>query len=121
MERQVMIEPDVHEEAPQEQPVQAIANRPDDGFSGPLLPHEVGDEMRTRWETIQTRFIDDPTSVVREADELVSGAIKRLSETFTNERAKLERQWSQGQEVSTEDLRLALRRYRAFFHRLLAV
>jgi hypothetical protein len=108
MERELTIEPEVRE-------------GPEDGFSGPLLAHDASEEMRTRWESIQTRFIDDPASVVKEADELVSSAIKRLSETFTNERAKLEHQWSQGKEASTEDLRLALRRYRAFFQRLLAV
>ena len=93
----------------------------DDGFSGPLLAHDASEEMRTRWESIQARFVDDPNNAVKDADDLVSTAIKRLSDTFSNERTKLERQWSQGNDVSTEDLRLALRRYRAFFHRLLAV
>jgi len=123
MERQVMIEPDVHDESsePQRPPAQPVAGKPDDGFTGPLLAHDASDEMRSRWESIQTRFVDDPSSAVRDADELVSSAIKRLSETFANERANLERQWSQGKDASTEDLRLALRRYRAFFQRLLAV
>jgi hypothetical protein len=95
--------------------------RTDDGFSGPLLAHDASEEMRSRWESIQGRFVDDPSTAVREADELVATATKRLSDTFASERAKLEQQWSQGNDVSTEDLRLALRRYRAFFHRLLAV
>jgi uncharacterized protein (DUF2236 family) len=87
----------------------------------PLLAPDTSQEMRARWESIQTRFIDDPASVVKEADELVSSAIKRLSETFARERSNLEQQWAQGKDASTEDLRLALRRYRAFFQRLLAV
>jgi hypothetical protein len=89
--------------------------------SGPLLPQGFSDDMRTRWETIQAAFVDDPRISVQEADELVAMAIKKLAESFADERAKLERQWSQGNDVSTEDLRQALRRYREFFHRLLSV
>jgi len=95
--------------------------RTDEGLSGPLLAHEVSEEMRSRWESIQARFVDDPSTAVKDADELVTAATKRLSDTFASERSKLEQRWSQGSDVSTEDLRLALRRYRAFFHRLLAV
>ena len=87
----------------------------------PLLPGEFSDEMRTRWETIQTAFVDDPRVSVQRADELVASAIKRLAETFAQERSQLEQQWSAGKDVSTEDLRQALRRYRAFFQRLLMV
>src|SRR5262245_28818813 len=123
MERQITIEPDVHEEPsqPERTAAQRATSQPDDGFTGPLLAQDASADMRSRWESIQARFVDDPSSAVKDADELVSSAIKRLSETFGNERANLERQWSQGKEASTEDLRLALRRYRAFFQRLLAV
>jgi len=44
-----------------------------------------------------------------------------VSEVFTNERTSLERQWGEGDEISTEDLRVALRRYRSFFERLLTL
>jgi len=87
----------------------------------PLLPHDFSDEMRTRWEGIQTEFVDDPRVSVQRADELVASAIQKLAQSFADERAKLEQQWSKGSDVNTEDLRQALRRYRAFFHRLLAV
>ena len=97
------------------------AERREEDFSGPLLPAEASNQMRTKWESIQAAFVDDPKNAVKQADELVSSAIARLSETFTDERSKMEQQWSQGSDVSTEDLRLALRRYRAFFQRLLAV
>lgn len=93
----------------------------DDSLSGPLLAHDASEEMRSRWESIQAAFVDDPKTAVQRADELVTTAVKRLSETFTTERAKLEQYWAQGKDVSTEDLRLALQRYRAFFQRLLAV
>jgi hypothetical protein len=102
-------------------PANTVPNMRDDGFSGPLLAHDASEEMRLRWESIQARFVDDPSTAVKDADELVTTATKRLSDTFASERAKLEQQWSQGNDVSTEDLRLALRRYRAFFHRLLVV
>ena len=89
-------------------------------YSGPLLPSDYSADMRTRWETIQTGFVDDPRIAVQQADELVASAIKKLAESFAGERAKLEEEWSKGNDVSTENLRQALRRYRAFFHRLLS-
>jgi hypothetical protein len=93
----------------------------EDQYSGPLLPSDYSADMRTRWETIQTGFVDDPRIAVQHADELVATAIKKLAESFAGERGKLEEQWSKGNDVSTEDLRQALRRYRAFFHRLLSI
>ena len=92
-----------------------------DQYSGPLLPSDYSADMRTRWETIQTGFVDDPRIAVQQADELVASAIKKLAESFAGERAKLEDEWSKGNDVSTENLRQALRRYRAFFHRLLSI
>jgi hypothetical protein len=77
-------------------------------------------QLRPRWNAIQTKFIDEPRKSVEEADVLVASTIKRLAESFANERAKLESQWGKGSDVSTEDLRLALRRYRSFFDRLLS-
>jgi hypothetical protein len=126
MERESIItqerEENQQESLPSQRPNQALPSaHNDDGFSGPLLAHDASEEMRLRWESIQARFVDDPSTAVKDADELVVTATKRLSDTFSSERAKLEQQWSQGNNVSTEDLRLALRRYRAFFQRLLAV
>jgi hypothetical protein len=88
---------------------------------GPLLPQDCGEDLRTRWDRIQTAFVDEPRTGVQEADELVNTAIQRLSESFTNAKNNLERQWDRGDQVNTEDLRLALRKYRAFFQRILAV
>src|SRR5436309_3421037 len=67
--------------------------RPDQ-YSGPLLAPDSLNDMRTRWETIQTGFVDDPRVSVQQADELVASAIKKLAESFAEERAKLEQQWS---------------------------
>jgi hypothetical protein len=66
-------------------------------------------------------FVDEPRKAVEDADGLVAAAMKRLAEMFAEERARLEGQWDRGDNVSTEDLRLALRRYRSFFGRLLAI
>jgi hypothetical protein len=90
-------------------------------YSGPLLPPDYSADMRTRWETIQAGFVDDPRISVQQADELVAAAIGKLAESFAGERTKLEEEWSKGNDVSTENLRQALRRYRAFFHRLLSI
>jgi 5'-deoxynucleotidase YfbR-like HD superfamily hydrolase len=85
-----------------------------------FVPSEA-QEFRTKWEKIQAGFVDEPRKAVKDADELVDAAIKKLSEIFAEERAKLEREWDRGDDVSTEDLRLAFRRYRSFFDRLLSV
>ena len=87
---------------------------------GPLLPSAEGGELRHRWDTIQTGFVDEPRRAVEEADGLVAQTMKRVAEVFAQERAALETQWTRGESVSTEDLRLALKRYRSFFDRLLA-
>ncbi len=86
-----------------------------------LLPSNELDQFRGCWQSIQTGFVDEPKKSVQDADALVASLMKRLAETFADERSKLEDQWNQGDNVSTEDLRLALRRYRSFFDRLLSV
>jgi hypothetical protein len=86
-----------------------------------LFATEDADRFRAHWLDIQAGFVDDPRHTVERADELVASTIKRLAEVFSDERRKLEEQWSQGDQVSTEDLRLALQRYRAFFDRLLSL
>lgn len=91
------------------------------GAGSPLFPTAEAEDLHRRWEAIQASFVDEPRRAVEEADALVAGAMKRLAETFAQERSRLEEQWDRGGDVSTEDLRIALQRYRAFFGRLLAV
>ncbi len=86
----------------------------------PLFQEGEREELQRRWEALQTRFVDDPGTTVEEADELVADLMQRLAETFAEERRSLESQWSSGDDVSTEDLRIALQRYRSFFERLLS-
>jgi hypothetical protein len=87
----------------------------------PLLGQDESADFKRRWDAIQASFVDEPRRAVEEADNLVANAMKRLAEVFASERSNLEGQWDRGDDVSTEDLRVALRRYRSFFGRLLAV
>jgi len=89
--------------------------------STPLFPNNELENLRNRWKEVQTAFVDEPRRAVEQADGLVASAMKRLAEVFAEERSKLEKQWDRGDTVSTEDLRMALQRYRTFFHRLLSV
>ena len=87
----------------------------------PLFAESDAAGYRTRWDAIQTGFVDEPRKAVEEADVLVAELMKRLAEAFADERTALEQQWDRGDHISTEDLRVALRRYRSFFQRLLSV
>src|SRR5215831_12603366 len=84
----------------------------------PLFVSGEAQDFRSKWERIQTGFVDEPRKAVQDADALVAAAMKRLTEIFAEERSKMEREWDRGDNVSTEDLRVALRRYRSFFDRL---
>ena len=94
----------------------AEGERPEALFAG-----EETSRLRADWDHVQASFVDEPRQAVEEADRLVATAIKRLAEIFAEEKARLEGQWDRGGDVSTEDLRQALRRYRAFFGRVLSV
>jgi hypothetical protein len=98
----------------------AVARAPEEERAALFAGNEAN-ELRARWDSIQVGFVDEPRKAVQEADALVSDTIKRLSEVFANERHNLEHQWGRNDNVSTEDLRVALRRYRSFFSRLLAI
>jgi hypothetical protein len=87
----------------------------------PLFLPDVAKDFRAHWDAVQIGFVDDPKQAVRKADELVAQVMKSLAETFSNERAKLEGQVDQTEQASTENLRVALRRYRSFFQRLLSL
>lgn len=77
--------------------------------------------LRSRWDDIQAAFVDDPADCVQKADTLVTEVVDQLTAAFAEARSRLEGQWARGEQASTEDLRLALQRYREFFQRLLAV
>jgi hypothetical protein len=93
----------------------------DGGSLQPLLPSDVTQKFRARWDELQIKFVDDTRNSVAQADQLVAELMKSLAGTFASEREGLENQWTKGENISTEDLRIALRRYRSFFERFLAV
>jgi glutathione S-transferase len=86
---------------------------------GTLLPENENEQLTTRWKEIQASFVDKPQESVEEADALVADLMDRVTYGLATERKRLEKQWAAGDDVSTEDLRVALKRYRTFFDRLL--
>ena len=84
-----------------------------------FLPPDRMEDFRERWDDIQAGFVDDPRNSVQKAHGLVSSLVKELNEVFTHERSGLESQWNRGEQADTENLRVALQRYRVFFNRLL--
>jgi hypothetical protein len=85
-----------------------------------LLADDELQGIRGQWKDIQAEFVDEPRKAVQEADALVAELMQRLAQMFATEREQLESRWAGGEDVSTEDLRRGLRRYRSFFERLLA-
>jgi hypothetical protein len=118
-------EPMQQEEMPEEE--RSKASTDDNGGSAgqkeeraPLLASRDAEGFRHRWEDLQAGFVDRPRDMVEQADELVGELMQQLSAEFSEKRGELEAQWEKGEDVSTEDLRVALTRYRSFFNRLLS-
>ena len=87
----------------------------------PLFVGGDAEQFRSRWTTVQTGFVDEPRKSVEQADALVAEVMQKLAQVFADERKRLEQQWDRGGQTDTEELRQALRRYRSFFDRLLAM
>jgi hypothetical protein len=85
----------------------------------PLFTESEMGDFRAQWSKVQTGFVDEPRRTVEDADKLVAAVMRRLEQGFANERSGLEKRWDSGDNISTEDLRVALQRYRSFFDRLL--
>ena len=96
------------------------AAQTDEGEREPLFAGDEAERYRSRWSESQGAFVDEPRKAVEDADGLVAELMQQLAETFSNERSKLEQQWDRDGDVSTEDLRVGLQRYRSFFDRLLS-
>ena len=93
----------------------------DDGQLAALFPPETAEGFRSNWDAVQIGFVDDPRKAVQQADELVARVMKSLAESFASQRASIEADVGQNDQASTENLRVALRRYRSFFDRLLSL
>ena len=74
----------------------------------PLFSESEMGDFRSHWSKIRTGFVDEPRRTVEDADKLVAAVTQRLAEGFANERSGLEKQWDRGDNVSTEELRIAL-------------
>jgi hypothetical protein len=109
--------PEAHDDRPASTDEMASGRRVE---AEALLPADVNADFQGRWENLQTGFVDEPRQTVEQADQLVAEVMQRLAEGFAAERERLEQQWGRGEDISTEDLRVTLQRYRAFFQRLLS-
>jgi hypothetical protein len=89
---------------------------PNSGFAR-LTPADA-EYLRTRWNNIQGKFVDEPGSAVIQADALITEVIEKITQPFVDEHTALKSQWRDGNDVSTEDLRQILQHYRSFFNRL---
>jgi hypothetical protein len=136
------ITPNTRKEAPRQEPLRGKDSRRDDVIPlgtdnpeqrggnpdqgggeqlAPLFAQDAADDYRARWIVVQQGFVDDPRKAVQQGDELVREVISNLAETFSQEGTALDGEAGDSQDTSTETLRVALRRYRAFFERLLSV
>ncbi len=120
MDSEVMQVENERSEALPERVTPVSVDGPGNGHA-PLFASGETEELRNRWRDVQGTFVDEPREAVQKANDLVERVTTRLTEVFAQERAKLEKEWGAGKDVSTEDLRQALRRYRSFFDRLLSV
>jgi hypothetical protein len=117
---EVSLEDELHGRAREEAAAEERGEEEEEEALEPLLPGDRGDRYRSRWRELQSRFVDEPRETVEQADRLVADLMQELAGSFADTRAALEEQWTRGDDVSTEDLRVALQRYRSFFERLLA-
>jgi hypothetical protein len=84
-----------------------------------LMPEEHAERMRQQWQSVQATFVDDPRGAVTQADTLVAEVMQTLAARFADHKRGLEESWQRGEQAGTEDLRVALQSYRAYFDRLL--
>jgi hypothetical protein len=111
-----------HIPSPDDRPMTAVNDDANEESAlAPLFTEDAAKAFRSRWDAVQRGFVDNPQEAVQAGDELVAQVIKSLAESFSEQRSALERGLNQADRSSTENLRLALRRYRSFFERLLAI
>jgi hypothetical protein len=116
----IMAPPQVDDDPSNDVTIQDQSPHSPNGSSSQGLPLLASNaEFISRWTAIQTTFVDDPRKAVEQADTLVAEVMRELARVFAEERRRLEGAWTQGTDISTEDLRQALQRYRDFFHVLL--
>ena len=106
-----------------EQPVaekQALARSEDESLE-PLFSPDAARDFRASWDAVQIGFVDDPQQAVRKPDELVRQVLETLTQSFSVDRGAADGGTTGAEQATTEQLRMALRRYRSFFQRLLSL
>jgi hypothetical protein len=98
----------------------AAAHDTDEDGNAALVTADRAESYGSRWNSVKGEFVDEPRRAVADADALVGELLDELQELFKAQRSDIERGLD-ADETSTEDLRLALRRYRSFFDRLLSI
>jgi len=114
-ERPIIVGDDTAKASPQP------AQRGNGEQGNPLFSGDEEHSFRERWQNVQTNFVDEPRQAVEHADELIAKILQHLAQRFSDKRSRLESEWEHSDKASTEELRLALRRYRVFFDRLLSI
>jgi len=112
---------DAAEEENLDRTQRATSNEVPESWQEVLLSGEEIDELQSRWNSIQIEFVDEPRNSVEQADALVAEAMEKITRMFSEKRATLDEQWVNHEDISTEDLRIALKRYRSFFNRLITL
>ncbi len=97
----------------------AVTRRETTSVAVALLDPDETERFRAEWLDVQSGFVDQPRESVERADALVAQVMQRLAASFAESRADLELAWDGNTDVSTEDLRVTMTRYRSFFERLL--
>ena len=111
-------------DTPQAMPPQEMRRGDGDMHSEPLaalFQGQAAEDFRRRWDAIQIGFVDDPRAAVQHADELVAQVLRSLAESFAQQRSEIESGLGNGDQGNTENMRIALQRYRSFFQRLLSL
>ena len=107
--------------APVPVPETKAPTRNEDDSLEPLFYPDAARDLRASVDAVQIGFVDDPKQAVRQADDLVRQVLDDLARSFSSERSALDGSADTASQASTENLRLALRRYRSFFQRLLSL
>jgi hypothetical protein len=100
----------------------AAGLRPGDVTQSPIAvwPGDHAQEIRDRWRDLQVLFIDEPDEAVAGARSLVTEAVRILTERLLAEQEEFDPA-RDNEHPDTETLRVAMRRYREFLNRVLAL
>jgi hypothetical protein len=85
-----------------------------------LFEEHEAEQFRSQWREVQSGFVDEPRSAVREAESLVGKLMDELKAHIDEQKRSLEGDWDSDSK-DTEELRVALRRYRSLFDQIVSI